>query len=410
MNVLLICGKDMQKSLENMCSRARNKRVIGTVTQVDDNLVELVKTTYRPHCIIWAQGIETDTSELDLILALQNEFPSTRIIVNHGKSDELTTALVENDIYDVVTRIVTDVEFIDLINTPLTSKEEYERFNKDTHKTKSATTKSRKKVVVNTKPIFICLAVIMLAAISVAALAKNKQANIQSSEDVTEASISIATEYVTDYLSLDYGYEFPTEKEKSTEKPTEKPTEKKEEATEAKKDKADKDDKKDTDDKDKDGSELDNGSNSNNNGSSTSSYQPIQQTPQQFVSQVEQPVQQAPQQSTPQVEQPVQQEPQQSTPQVQQPVQEPQPVVDDGLIYFDKDSYTVKVGETFDIYVTGLAASSGCKWTLTNSAVAEFVSSDTTKVTVRAKAKGSTVITGTAKSNGATRQVLVTVQ
>ena len=110
------------------------------------------------------------------------------------------------------------------------------------------------------------------------------------------------------------------------------------------------------------------------------------------------------------MQQPAQQEPQQSTPQVQQPVQEPQPVVDDGLIHFDKDSYTVSEGETFDIYVTGLVASSGCKWTLTNSAVAEFVFSDTTKVTVKAKAKGSTVITGTAKSNGATCQVLVTVQ
>lgn len=413
MNVLLICGKDMQKSLENMCSRARNKRVIGTVTQVDDNLVELVKTTYRPHCIIWAQGIElkTDTSELDLILALQNEFPSTRIIVNHGKSDELTTALVENDIYDVVTRIVTDVEFIDLLNTPLTSKEEYERFNKDTHKTKSATTKSRKKVVVNTKPIFICLAVIMLAAISVATLAKNKQANIQSSEDVTEASISIATEYVTDYLSLDYGYEFPTEKEterlteRSKEKVTQKATEKPKEKTH----KSDKDDKKSDNNKDEDKSTEQENS-SNNTGSNTSSYQPIQQTPQQAVPQTEQPIQQAPQQSTPQVEQPIQQEPKQSTSQVQQPVQQPQPIVDDGLIYFDKDSYTVSVGETFDIYVTGLAASSGCKWTLTNSAVAEFVSSDTTKVTVKAKSKGSTVITGTAKSNGATRQVLVTVK
>jgi hypothetical protein len=123
---------------------------------------------------------------------------------------------------------------------------------------------------------------------------------------------------------------------------------------------------------------------------------------------VQQPVQQ-PEQSVPQVQQPIQQ-PEQSAPQVQQPVQQPDPIVDDGLIYFDKDSYTVAVGESFDIYVTGLATSSGCKWTLTNSAIAEFVSSDTASVTIKAKSKGSTVITCTAKSNGATRQVLVTVK
>ena len=410
MNVLLICGKDMQKNLENMCSRARNKRVIGTVTQVDDNIVELVKTTYRPHCIIWAQGIdfETDTAELDLILSLQSEFPSTRIIVNHGERDELTTTLVENDIYDVVAKIVTDIEFIELLNTPLSSKEEFERFNKDTHKTKSATVKTRKKVVVNNKPIFIFVAVIMLATISFVAVVKNIQADTSTNENTTEPSLGVATEYVTDYLVMDDGYEFPTEEktEKPTEKPTEAPTEKKEKSTEKPKD-----DEKDNDDKDEDKSEQNNSSNNSNTSS---------QTQQQYVPQVQQPVQQAPQQSTPQVQQEPQQstpqeqqsvqQPQQSTPQVQQPVQQPDPIVDDGLIHFDKDSYTVKAGETFDIYVTGLAASSGCKWTLTNSAVAEFVSSDTTKVTVRAKSKGSTVITGTAKSNGATRQVLITVE
>ena len=409
MNVLLICGKEMQKNLEVMCSRARNKRVIGTLTQVDDNIVELVKTTYRPHCIIWAQGIDfkTDTSELDLILALQNEFPSTRIIVNHGKSDELTTALVENDIYDVVARVVTDIEFLNLLNTPLSSKEECERFNRDTHKAKSATVKTRKKVVVNNKPMFIFLAVIMLFAILFVLFVKNRQSDIEPTESATEISTAVATEYVTDYLLLDDKYVFPTEEktEKPTEKETEPPTEKKEQATE----KPDKDD-----DGEKENKEQDNGSST----SQTQTQQPIQQVPQQSV-QVQQPVQQPqqqyvpqvqqPQQSVPQVQQPVQ-EPQQTTPQVQQPVQQPEPIVDDGLIHFDKESYTVKAGETFDIYVTGLATSSGCKWELTNSAVAEFVSSDTTKVTIKAKAKGVTVVTGTAKSNGATRQVLVTVE
>ncbi|MEE0059666.1 MAG: hypothetical protein UE295_02430 [Acutalibacteraceae bacterium] len=404
MNVLLICGKEMQKNLETMCSRARNKRVIGTVTQVDDNIVELVKTTYRPHCIIWAQGIDfkTDTSELDLILSLQNEFPSTRIIVNHGKRDELTTALVENDIYDVVARIVTDIEFLSLLNTPLSSKEEFERFNKDTHKTKT-TTKQRKKVVVNNKPIFVFLAVIMFVTISFVAIVKNKQTATITAEDTTEASYTIATEYVTDYLLLD-SYDSPTEKE--TEKPTEEPTEEETEPPTEKKEQAT--EKTDKDDKDVDENKEKNEQDNSSNISQAQVQQPVQQAPQQSV-QLQQPVQQPQQQYIPQVQQPIQQ-PQQSMPQVQQPVQQPDPIVDDGLIYFDKDSYTVAVGGSFDVYVTGLATSSGCKWTLTNSAIAEFVSSDTAIVTIKAKAKGSTVITCTAKSNGATRQVLVTVK
>ena len=95
---------------------------------------------------------------------------------------------------------------------------------------------------------------------------------------------------------------------------------------------------------------------------------------------------------------------------VQQPVQQQETINDDGKIYFDRESYTVKTGENFTITVSGVSASQGMRWNVNNSEIVKFVSATTTTVTVKATTAGTAIITGTAKSNGATRSVIVTVQ
>ena len=60
--------------------------------------------------------------------------------------------------------------------------------------------------------------------------------------------------------------------------------------------------------------------------------------------------------------------------------------------------------------MSGLAATQGMKWNVNNSAIVTFVSATTTTVTIKATGAGTAIITGTAKSNGATRSVIVTVQ
>lgn len=394
MNVLLICSKDIQKSLETMCVRAKNKRVLGTLNQVADNLVECIKSKYKPHCIIWAKGVEINTSksELELIMEIHENFPYIRIIVNLGNdTDNIYDTLIGNEIYDVVKRTVTDVEFIKLLNEPLTSVEEVDRFNELQHKV--VPTKQKKRLVIN--PVAIIILAVAIGLIAACIFLKNIVAipNNTANQNATEASGTIeiqtenstiqekVTEKHTEYATAatQTVTEKPTKKEQEI--ATQKPTEKKKSAPEG---------------------GGNNSGGSNNNGSSADSSGNTVQPP---VQQSEQPVQQ--------VEQPVQQPIQQIEQSVQQiqPVEQPaQQITDDGQIHFDKDNYVVNVGETFDIYVSGLAANNGCNWNLTNNAIAEFVSSDVTKVKLKAKAKGSTVITGTAKSNGATRQVLVTVE
>jgi len=382
----------MQKSLEAMCVRAKNKRVLAALNRVDDNVVECIKSKYKPHCIIWAKGVEISSSksELELIMEIHESFPYIRLIVNLGSDvDNIYDTLVGNEIYDVVKRTITDVEFIKLLNEPLTSCKDVDRFNEVKHK--AVATKQKKKFIVN--PLAITLLAVVVGIVAACFVLKNITASSDvpskaatkpsgtieiQTETVTEQAVA-ATEKYTEYAvaATQAATAKPTEKvtEKATQKPTEKATEKKKSISTS------------------GGNNSNNSSSGNiNGGAGGNSGNTVQQP----VQQAEQPIQQM---------QPVVQQP------VQQPVAEQQQqITDDGQIHFDKDSYTVSIGETFDIYVTGLAAASGCNWNLTNNAIAEFVSSDVTKVTLKAKAKGSTIITGTAKSNGASRQVLVTVE
>ena len=394
MNILLVSPKEDKAQYESAIKSVSNANHLSTVSVVTEHFIDEIKERYNPHIIVWVCGVKmaNNQSDLNTIKQIKDTYPYIRFIyfTNTEKSyDEVAKPLNELGIYTIVDRSITNIEFGELLKSPMKSSDEVIRFNKVKHRPVSVRMQRKQNnFIIENIRMFIPLIILVIVIIALFVYKGVNNISLDdgtATEPLTEPVTESVSEPTTEVVTL---YASPTEKEteksteKTTERETEKPTEKQTERTTEK-----------TTEKDENSSTTVN----NNSGGTSHQEQPVQ---------YEQPVQQ----STPQVQQPAQQEPQQSTPQVQQPVQEPQPVVDDGLIHFDKDSYTVSEGETFDIYVTGLVASSGCKWTLTNSAVAEFVFSDATKVTVKAKAKGSTVITGTAKSNGATCQVLVTVQ
>ena len=138
-----------------------------------------------------------------------------------------------------------------------------------------------------------------------------------------------------------------------------------------------------------------------------SQSQPQQPQQSQQPAQSQQP--QAPQQSQPSVQP-------QTDPVYVPPATQPQytptipPIIDDGRIYLDPTELTLKVGEKIDIYVSGLSAANGCNWDVQNAAIADFVSGDTTKVTIVANGAGVTIITATSKSSGYSAQCKVTVK
>lgn len=382
MNILLISSKEERAAFEAVVKSAPNANLINSLQTINDQFIDDLEERYHPHCIVWVNGVKVSNgkSEIDTLKEIKERYPYIRIIYFTGEEEyeNIIDELTELDIFDVVDRNITSVEFNVLLNEPFKNRQATDDFNKKKIRVVFPSKKKKKFNLSLLLPIGI---LIVLAILIVVLLVVKNNPSENEDEDVTESVTMVSSKSPTQATIFVLSTNPPTEKptqtptkatekatEKVTQQPTQKPTEK---ATEKEK-------------------TTSSGGNSNNPASGLGGA--IQQPAQQPVQQVEQPVQQ-----------PIQQ--------IEQPVQQPQQTVtDDGQIHFDKDSYVVNVGETFDIYVSGLVAANGCNWNLTNNAIAEFVSSDVTKVTLKAKAKGSTVITGTAKSNGASRQVLVTVE
>lgn len=382
MNILLISSKEERAAFEAVVKSAPNTNLINSLQTINDQFIDDLEERYHPHCIVWVNGVKVSNgkSEIDTLKEIKERYPYIRIIYFTGEEEyeNIIDELTELDIFDVVDRNITSVEFNVLLNEPFKNRRATDDFNKKKIRVVFPSKKKKKFNLSLLLPIGI---LIVLAILIVVLLVVKNNPSENEDEDVTESVTMVSSKSPTQATIFVLSTNPPTEKptqtptkatekatEKVTQQPTQKPTEK---ATEKEK-------------------TTSSGGNSNNPASGLGGA--IQQPAQQPVQQVEQPVQQ-----------PIQQ--------IEQPVQQPQQTVtDDGQIHFDKDSYVVNVGETFDIYVSGLVAANGCNWNLTNNAIAEFVSSDVTKVTLKAKAKGSTVITGTAKSNGASRQVLVTVE
>lgn len=403
MNVLLICGKDVQKSLQDVCSKAKNKNVLDTVSQIGDDIVEIINKSYKPHMIVWGQGIEikSDKSETDLLLEIHQAFPFIRIIVNHGKTDEFTDTLIKNNIYDIIARVVTESEFISVLNNPITSLEEYRSFNAPKYHKPIPKQSDRKKIVIN-KSSIILLCILLLLGMGIAVLkvtgkpSENAVNTEPTTETVTEKATQLPTQKPTlavtekptiipietatqtnTQIAVQMATSSSTAKSDTTQTATEKSTKKTEKSNQQ--------------------------STSQNSSPNSNTQTPVQednnhQTP------IQQPIQEQPQTVQPTV-QPTQ-------PPATQPIQSnPQPIpTDDGKIYFDQTTYSVTTGTTFEVFVNGLSAENGCEWEIGNSSIVEFVSSKSTGVLLRAKERGMTMITGTAIKNGATCQAIITVR
>lgn len=386
MNILLVTSKDDKSDFEAVINSAHNANLVSTLCAIKNNFLDEIEERYHPHAIVWVSGVNMSNgkTEADTLKEIRTTYPYIRIIYFTGGEDydDIANVLMGLKIYDIVNRNITSIEFNELLEKPLKNKNEVEAFNLR----KSVVYKQGKKVhhKFNLRLLLPVIMLCVVAVITIVALvikngntanaeeAATEEETVRNVENITESPtlFMLATVAPTELLTeapKQKATEKPTkEKNKATEKVTERATEKQQE------------------------------------------QQPVQQQ-----EAVQQPVQQPAQQPAQQqevVQQPVQQ-PAQQQEVIQQPAQQQETIKnDDGKIYFDRESYTVKAGENFTITVSGLAASQGMRWNVNNSEIVKFVSATTTTVTVKATTAGTAIITGTAKSNGAARSVIVIVQ
>ena len=382
MNILLVTSKDDKSDFEAVINSARNANLVSTLCVIKNTFLDEIEERYHPHAIVWVNGVNMSNgeTEAETLTKIRTVYPYIRIIYFTGGEDydDIANVLMGLKIYDIVNRNITSIEFNELLEKPLKNKNEVEAFNLR----KFVVYKQRKKVQhkfnlrLLLPVIMLCVVVVITIVALVIKNGNTANAEEAATEEETVRNVENITESPTLFMLTTVA---PTEllTEAPKQKVTEKPTKEKNKATEKGTEKA---------------------TEKQQEQQSVVVQQPVQQQ-----EAVQQPVQQP-------AQQPAQQQAQQQEV-IQQPAQQQETIKnDDGKIYFDRESYTVKAGENFTITVSGLAASQGMRWNVNNSEIVKFVSATTTTVTVKATTAGTAIITGTAKSNGAARSVIVAVQ
>ncbi len=384
MNYVLFCDKTETKAYKDMFKNAADSNLLAAQTVFNNETIDEVIAKYNPHGIIIAETNADIEKTFESIKYAREMYDDMRIILIYPNLSEESAKEIKKYTPDVITRAITSEDFRYIINNRLTGYDIDILNGRNVQKAP----KPHIRFALNKKFLIIILAVVLAAFLIFGIIHKaTEQNNHSPSEDGTAEVSHSETERETESESVMLPTEKETEPESesdtsitdvlltyptspTTEKATEKPTEKQ---TTPKEPKA-----KTTD-------------------------PPQSQAPVQQPVQSQQPQAQQTQPQTDPIisstESPTQYIPQ-TAPQI----------TDDGRIYLEPTDITLKLGESFDIYVLGLAAANGCTWNVQNAAVADFLSGDTTKITIKAKGIGVTVITATSKSSGYSVQCKVTVK
>lgn len=382
MNYIVFCDKSEIKSYEKLFEGAANSKMLAAEPALDsEKISELIKQ-HNPHGIIIANTDYEMTKITEAVKYISEEHNDIRTIVIYPEIDNDNAEQIRKYTSGLITRAVTPDDFIYIVDNKL-GVYEFEILNEKKITNTSSKRKRTTASLFNPKTLFLVGGAVFASILIM--LIVSKAGGCVGSSETTETQPETENEFTmpTEETNEPVFATFPTEEttipteatekatestkptEKATEKTTEKPTEKQEHSSSS---------------------------------SPSQGYDPPASS-------------QAPVSSQPTYSQPTY-EPEPVPVETDPPYTPPasSEIVDDGKIYLDPTQITVTVGQTFEIYVTGLSAANGCNWDVQNAAVADFVSGDTTKVTLKAKGVGITIITATSKSSGATAKCIVTVK
>lgn len=379
MNYIIFCDKAENKIYAEMFKSAANSNLLAAESNLSNESIDNIKIEYNPHGIIIANPAIDIGVIKESVRYTAEQYDDMRIVVIYPDLDNENAQELREFTPNVITRAITSDDFAYIIDNKLTE------YDIDILNEKQIEKPAKKRFYglrFNAKTIFVVAAVVLAVLLIFGIVYKSfssvgsendNEETLTELETITEFEIEIPTEPETgdEFINtfpaetVTQSPTIPTEKNTEATKATEKPTEKKKTPS----------------------------SSSN----SSVVYDPLASS----------------------------QSPVSSQPPSSQPVYEPEPIpvetdppytspvsseiIDDGKIYLDPTSVTLKVGQTYEIYVTGLSAANGCNWDVQNAAIVDFVSGDTTKVVIKAKGIGTTIITATSKSSGKSAQCVINV-
>ncbi len=373
MNYLLICPKADAKLYTSALQNVHNISVLGSINLIaEDKTIKIIKEKYNPHCIFIVDNFIFKQNEayktIDLIHDIKQKCTAKIFYLNVACNEDTKQQLNDLLIYNILTRAVTDREFASFIENGFSSKKDEEEFNQRAVSTNFKDLKPQKQSKLKINPIFIIAIIFILFTVILVALkvGTGEQKPIEPTDQTSPSAPTTSSEIVTQaeeatLETLGVMTEPPTQTPTSapiteplTDPPTSKPT------------------------------NNTSGGNSNNGGNNVAT---------------------SPQTTTPNVTSPPA-----TTPPATSPPATTPPPTQNTVTTITPTITTLKVGDVFNIKVSGTNTSKGINWSIDNKAVISFVSADLTKVTIKANAEGVAVVTGVLKSNGEIIQCIVTVE
>ena len=133
MNILLVTSKEDKSDFEAVINSARNANLVSTLCVIKNTFLDEIEERYHPHTIVWVNGVNMSNgeTEAETLTKIRTVYPYIRIIYFTGGEDydDIANVLIGLKIYDIVNRNITSIEFNELLEKPLKSKNEVEAFN-----------------------------------------------------------------------------------------------------------------------------------------------------------------------------------------------------------------------------------------------------------------------------------------
>ncbi|MEG0614206.1 MAG: hypothetical protein RR540_00505 [Oscillospiraceae bacterium] len=128
MNIVLVSSKKFRKDYEPILQKAENTILLGCEICIKNGFVNKIIEDYNPHTLIIANGVQIkDEIDLkDMISLLRLKRPTLRIIYIYGEIKDinsfngLETFLLQNEIFDIFSGVITAEKMLNLISMPLT--------------------------------------------------------------------------------------------------------------------------------------------------------------------------------------------------------------------------------------------------------------------------------------------------
>ena len=114
MNILLIGNKANCRDYSKILSAAPNTTVLGAVTQLNDKIIDTLRSKYNPHIILFDSDVPHKKIDVSIAAAnIHSKFPQAKLIII---CEPYEVNIFKSICYAVISDTITNVQLLDVLN------------------------------------------------------------------------------------------------------------------------------------------------------------------------------------------------------------------------------------------------------------------------------------------------------